>query len=232
MFFGFGWLSRGAEFGVSSEIRLWRKAYWPAIVWGAMLYLPLAAGCSNGAAALKPPAIDAVAAGQQALADYDKNHDGAIDTEELAESPGLSAGLPQLDAGLPPRVTAEEITKRLKVWQAQKVALVRVLIKITLDGKPLSGAVVKLVPERFLGVHIAPATGTTDANGAVSPTGPPADANSVKYYGVNCGYYRIQVSKMNGDVESLPERYNAHTELGIEVANDLPTPTTLTLKSK
>ena len=55
------------------------------------------------------------------------------------------------------------------------------------------------------------------------------------FSGVNCAFYRIEISKQQGGGESVPARYNTSTELGQEVAPGVPvlqTGVTFDLKSR
>ncbi len=72
--------------------------------------LGLTGGCENRAERVHPPAIDASAAGRDAIAHYDANQDGAISGEELEEAPALKAALKQLDADGNRQLIAGEIT--------------------------------------------------------------------------------------------------------------------------
>ena len=91
------------------------------------------------------------------------------------------------------------------------------MASVRLDGRPLAGAEVSLVPESFMGDKTETAKGTTNEQGmarmriSTQPEG----------MGVRPGFYRICVSKLNGGKELLPKRYSEGTELGIEVVSDI-----------
>ena len=70
---------------------------------------------------------------------YDADHDGKISREE--------------DGG--PNSKAQSVA----------VGLTRLGVQVRLDGRPLSGATVKLVPEKYLGSDIKAAVGVTGARG-------------------------------------------------------------------
>jgi len=85
--------------------------------------------------------------------------------------------------------------------------------RVLLDGQPLEGATVTFVPEKFLGPGIKPASGVSDAEGHVRLRTEGQDLP-----GVQCGIFRVVVSKKDSaDQETIPGRYNTHTELGEEV---------------
>jgi hypothetical protein len=164
------------------------------------------------------PAIAAEQAGQEALAQYDVNKDGFLDKDELKMCPALASCLKAADTNRDGRLSGDEITERLRSYQASRVGLSALAVKVTLDGKPLAGATVTLVPEKFLGDAIKPATGVTDDRGLARMATAGAEVP-----GVACGMFRIQVSKKDtGGRETLSMRYNQNTTLGTEVGPDSP----------
>ena len=64
--------------------------------------------------------------------------------------------------------------------------------QVHLDGKPLQGATVTYVPEKFLGSSIRQATGVSDERGSVALV-----TEGEKLSGVQPGLYRVQVSLKN-----------------------------------
>jgi hypothetical protein len=163
--------------------------------------------------------IDAINAGRLALEMFDADKDGKISGPELDKCPGLKAGLARLDPAHQ-GVTAEMIDARIGAWKDSKLGRSPIMLRFTHNGKPLVDAVVKLVPEKFLGREMfekCVAKGKTEASGTVmlsidlpNPRDPP---------GVYPGYYRIEVTKAG---MNIPSKYNTETALGIEVAQDAP----------
>jgi hypothetical protein len=163
------------------------------------------------------PAIPAEQAGQEALAQYDINKDGFLDKDELKHCPALASSLKALDKNRDGRLSGSEKRERISSYQTNRIGLAALAVKITLDGKPLAGATVTLVPEKFLGGAIKPAAGVTDTRGVANVA-----TEGVEVPGVACGMFRIQVSKKDtGGRETLPARYNQNTTLGVEVGPDL-----------
>jgi hypothetical protein len=160
-----------------------------------------------------PPALDPDMAGAAAIAEYDANHDGVISGRELDKCPALKRAAARIDPQGTGKLTADSIAARIKCWQASRLATLSVLIVVRLDGQPLAGANVTAEPEKFLGATVAAAKGVSDSAG----NAPMARADKP---GMNCGFYKIRVSKMVNGQESVPARYNKDTELGIEVAID------------
>jgi hypothetical protein len=143
------------------------------------------------------------------MAEYDTNHDGFLDEKELDRCPALKIGLDSVDR----RVRAEEIAARIQVYRDSQVALKAFTCRVTLDGKPLQGARVTYVPEKFMGSSIKPASGVTDERGTVLLM-----VEGEKLGGVPPGLYRVQISKKNANGEEMiPPRYNHETTLGAEV---------------
>jgi hypothetical protein len=209
---------RRAE-AIATTCRMWRFA-----ALGCCLLVVV--GCGREPPRLSAPAIDAVAAGKEAIAEYDTNSDGVISGSELDQCPGLKSALEQYDKN--GRVTAADITERIRKWQEGRVFLSRQPIILKMDGKPLEGATVTAEPEKFLGAAIPAAKGVTNSFGAVWPQ------VAQNKPGVFSGLYKLRVSKLVDGKETIPARYNTQTELGFEKAPDSPglTGLKLDLKSK
>jgi hypothetical protein len=204
------------------------------MIWGLLcmlLVLPLSSNAENqpvaplmpkiGDAKSQParrrmpiPAIDAKAAGAEAMKLFDANHDGKLSGDELSKCPGVKAAVNEIDPSGKGEITAETIAARTKAWQDTKLARMTVACKVLHNGKPLAGATVKFVPEKFLGMNMQTATGKTDRAGnamlSVPTTGrePP---------GVAPGFYRVEITK---EGEQIPAEYNTDTILGQEIARD------------
>ncbi len=179
-----------------------------------------AGGCSSGPSRTEPPAIDADAAARQAIATYDTNGDGVISGKELDKCPAIKESLEHYDLKHDGKVTAEAIAARIREWQESKIGTTATKIGVVLDGQPLDGATINLEPEPFLGPRLATATGVTGRNGVVLMTIPtdPQNPQGERKSGVQCGLYKVRISKQAGGHETLPARYNSNTELGMEVA--------------
>jgi len=164
--------------------------------------------------------MDPESIGSEALATYDKNDDGALSGEELDACPGLKHGLRRIDLDQDGRATAEEIAARIRQYQEANLGMLPAFGAITLDGNPLEGALVTLVPEDFMGGSIEPAQATTDAGGQFKPKTEGVDP---RLFGARAGMYRITVSKKDaGGNETIPANYNSQTTLGMEVGSDSP----------
>jgi hypothetical protein len=171
-------------------------------------------GCSHAPSRESAPAIDAQAAGAAAIDQYDANHDGAISGTELDKCPALKSALKHYDTNGDGKVTAATIADRIGLWQKSKAAVVTAGVVIRLDGRPLSGANVTLEPEKFLGANVQQAKGTTNSEGVAS-----LDIDGKR--GANFGLYRVLVSKTEAGKDTIPARYNANTELGLEISPDM-----------
>jgi hypothetical protein len=146
--------------------------------------------------------------------------DGSIAGAELDASPALKAALARFDTNQDGGISAAEIAARINAWKAMKTGLASIRCQLTLDGKPLPGATVTLTPEPFLGAAVKPASGTANQFGDVAPTISDADKPDPKLPGgVHFGLYTV---KVEGGRESVPERYNGKSALGLEVSYDEP----------
>ena len=177
-------------------------------------------GCSGRPARVEPPDIDAASAGTAAVAAYDADGDGAIAGSELERAAPLKSSLDTVDTNKDGKVTAEEITQRIEVWQTSRVGVLPLVSHVTLDGHPLDEATVTLVPAPFLGSNLKPATGVTDAIGMTSLTIDEEFRVAPDVTGVQCGWYQVRISKQQDGQEMLASRYNSETTLGCEVAPD------------
>lgn len=186
----------------------WRSA---ACFWlcTAILY-----GCSGRPSRVEPPKLNPDAAAADALASFDSNRDGHLDSEELRACPGLKAGVGAVDTDRDGNLSAKEIADRIQQWSENKVALVAVNCSVVKNGRPLSGATVTFVPEKFLGPNIKPASGVSDSTGRVelAVSGVPVTALA------HCGFYRVEISQKDGEKEMIPTKFNRDTVLGEEIA--------------
>jgi hypothetical protein len=187
-----------------------------------ILSLTLFIGCRRTPARVEVPSLDPSAVGKAALAQYDANGDGAIAGPELDKSPALKAmALAKIGVG-DKKITADEIAARVKAWLASRAGLISLSCRVILDDAPLGGATVTLVPEKFLGEAIKPASGTTDQQGFAILTVSDKSLTGKRLSGVQVGLYRVEISRKQGERESIPARYNVNSELGQEVAVDVP----------
>jgi hypothetical protein len=173
------------------------------------------AGCSGSPARVAPPAIPNDAP-QTAVAKFDKNANQALDGAELDQVPSIKSAIRRYDRNQDNKVSAEEIAARIQSWRDSKVGLMQVSVTVSLDGQPLAGAEVRMIPEEFLGGAVQSASALTDDAGRAGlrisdePTGA----------GVQLGLYRIEISKKSGAQEAIPKKYNQQTQLGCEIAMD------------
>ena len=173
-------------------------------------------GCSGPSVDL--PRMNPRVAGRKAMELYDSDRDGVIEGSEFEQCPGLKAALPTVDTDADEQVTAEEIKIRLKAHRDSGLALAEINCVVTLDGNPLPNAAIQFVPEEYLGNGISIARGTTNSRGTARLA-----TESQELPGINCGFYRVEISKINerGN-ETLPMRYNVSTILGQEVSQRIP----------
>jgi hypothetical protein len=124
---------------------------------------------------------------------YDTNHDGFLDANELEKVPGLKAALNRLDKDHDGKLSKEEIADRITYWANSRAGRVAVRVRVTHNGEPLSGARVVLEPEKFLGDAILSGSDTTSEMG-VANISAPSDANP-QVRGLSPGFYRVEITK-------------------------------------
>lgn len=182
-----------------------------------------AVGCARGPARVRQPEIDPAKAGARALEAYDTDRDGRIAAGELDASPALKSAATRFDADGDGGITAKEIADRVMAWKAMKTGLASIRCQVTLDGKPLPDATVSFVPEPFLGDQVKPASGKTNQFGDAAPTVSESDKPDPKLPGgVHFGLFTVAVSKPAGGRDTISERFNAKSTLGLEVSYDEP----------
>jgi hypothetical protein len=181
----------------------------PQFVWFILL---LIAGCSRAPSRIVPPTVDPTAS-DKAIEQCDQNGDGVLDDKELSKAPSLKSAMARIDKNGDRNIDAAEIAARFAAWEESKVGLMPVTIRLSIQGKPVTEADVTLLPEPFLGDAFKPARGKSNQHGvAVMQISELPDER-----GVSSGFYRIEVSKKSNGVETIPAKYNAQTQLGLEV---------------
>src|SRR5262245_57863893 len=168
-------------------------------------------GCGGGDR-IAPPDYSPAETARLALAEYDTNKDGRIDAKELARCPALKSALANIDKNKDGAIDAQEIQERLEAYQTSGVGASTVACRVVRGEDGVKDAVVTLVPEKFHGDSLKPASGVSDITGDVE-----LKIAGSTLPGIACGFYRIEVSIKNGGKETLPARFNSQTTLGVEV---------------
>jgi hypothetical protein len=161
-------------------------------------------GC-NRVPRVEVPKVNPERGAAQAMEMYDTDKDGKLDANELKKIESLTE---LANDGV---VTAEGIAMQLKKWSDGNVGRLRFNLEILHNKKPLVGADVKLVPEKFMGKAWVVATGKTRENGLAMMSVPEKDPGIA---GIPLGLYRVEITK---DGESIPAKYNTETTLSIGV---------------
>ena len=188
-----------------------------------LIWFLLQSGCGTGPARVKPVEIHPSRAAAAAIDQYDTNGDDMLSDEELAAVPGMRKWKSLYDTDGDGQVARSEIRERLNLWNRQKLGFRTLRAAVTLDGRPLVGADVRLIPEIYLGPHVKPAAGVTNENGYATLSMAEEDIpDSLKsgsgiVRGVTGGTYRIQVTHPRID---LPGIYQNNSVLGDEIALD------------
>ena len=180
-------------------------------------------GCSNTPPAVKMPPLDPDAIASKALEEYDSDGNGELSKAELDGCPGIRDSIELYDTDGNNAVSGDEIKARAEKWIADKGALLSFVCSVTLKGRALVGATVKLVPEDFMGGAISPAEGVVEQTGsaiiavAEEALDPAQQGRRIK--AVNVGVYKVEITHPNPKVK-VPAKYNTETTLGIEIAGD------------
>ncbi len=180
----------------------------PQCVSGTLMLL-LVSGCSRGPARTQAPSWRPSRFADAVIDKLDANENRALEGEELAAAPGLAAGARFIDANSDKRLSREELEDRFELYRDMRIGLMPKMFRITYNGRPLTGADVRFVPEFFLEDVLEPAHGTTDAMGVVQP-----GIENEKLAAMRVGYYRVEVRSRQ---RQLPSRFNTATTLGVEI---------------
>lgn len=182
----------------------------------------LVVGCSSQPARVRPVDIDPSDASSAAIEMYDKDGDGSLAAAEIDAVPGIKKHLGKYDANSDGQVSRDEIQNRLQSMIDEKTALLGATFVIHLDGQPLEGATVELVPEGYLGENVKPAEGMTGPTGLTRLSHAdeflPKTANGRPLAGVFAGTYKLQITHPS---RSIPTKYNTATTIGEEIAFDI-----------
>ena len=192
-----------------------------------LLALICAAGCSGQPGAVRPPDVDPGDAAQAAIEKHDRNADGALSKDELSSAPELASVIDTYDTSSDGALSVDEITAGIEGWHQAGVGARSVPFTVTLDGRPLAGATVRLVPADFVRDGVKPAEGTTNANGAgqfnMAPEDRPKNAPNIPL--MQPGLYKVEITHPSTKV---PAKYNTVTSLGIEISSGNPGPQGIT----
>jgi hypothetical protein len=201
---------------ISVEVNVLNCPFVPLVTVCSFAFL---AGCGpRSEVRITAPTI-AADAGRQAVAQYDRQNCGRIGGSDLARSPAIQSIAAQLDPQNSGGITAAAIDARIRSYREQNIGRMLTMFAVLHNGKPLSDAVITLVPEAFLGPNMQTGGGTTDSMGRTRPSIPLQGAD--RFPGMPCGFYRVQITKAG---ESIPSRYNTETTLGVEISADLVRP--------
>lgn len=118
-------------------------------------------------------------------------------------------------------VSQEEIEEQLKQLISSRVGVTTLRIEVRMNGRPLPGAQVKIVPESYLGDDVKVAWGTTNPRGTATMDIRDEDspASEQGLLGVHYGTYKVEVTHPE---VSIPEKYNTKTTLGYETEKGNP----------
>ncbi|MCS7239556.1 MAG: hypothetical protein NZ899_15015 [Thermoguttaceae bacterium] len=172
--------------------------------------------CSNQPPPILVPKIDPAAAAREAVAHFDRNGNGALESEEIIRCPGLVDAKDRIDTDGDGKLTLEELTKRFGQYVAEGIGVISFVGTVYFNNQPVEGARVTLEPEEFWHGGLRAAEGVTDSAGhfRVKTLGLDVD-------GAQPGIYRIRVSKTAVDgKEIIPTYYNTESHLGAEIAVD------------
>ncbi len=186
----------------------------------ALSLLLLGAGCNFAPSRVLPPEVDPSSAATAAMQQYDADSDGQLSQEELKKVPGMLKAIEVYDKNADKQISREEIQSRIQARLDSGLGMMAFSCKVEMNGRPLEGAEVKMIPESFQGAALKAAKGTTDASGMAVISIPvedlpPGDKDLVGL--MQPGLYRVEITHPSAKIGS---RYNTDTTLGQELSNE------------
>jgi hypothetical protein len=187
-----------------------------------------AVGCGDRRSYL----VDPEAASKAAIDLCDKDGDGLLDETELKGCPGLLNALRPFDDTKDKKLSREEIAEEIDYMYQRNSGLTAISCSVSLDGRPLSGATVKFVPEKFLGDEIKTAEGVTNGSGVAAMSIPTEELPKElrRTAALRVGIYRVEITHPS---KKIPAKYNTESQLGFDFhAGDHVQPPVFNLVSK
>lgn len=183
-----------------------------------LLSTAIICGCNSRPGRVYAPSISAKDAASEAIQTADTDGDGLLSEQELKSIGSLRRSMSSIDSNGDRQISAEEIAERIEYWQKSRIAIAPGRCFVTLNGRPLAGAEVRLKPESFLGDQVVPAFGVTGSDGIAPLSIAEEHRPMPQITGIQLGLYRVEVSLKQKGVETIPDRYNVNSILGMEVA--------------
>jgi hypothetical protein len=178
-------------------------------------------GCTRNSAPDNPLAMEVA---QKVIRRNDKNGDGLLIASELSGLYGNRSSFRKgYDLNGDEKLSRDEIASRIDSWQKAGPTAHAVDVTVTLDGSPLTGATVRMVPDFALGDSSQTKVGQTDATGATHLEVALEDLSQAlhnpDYRGVFGSNYKIEVTHPQ---RKIPAKYNVTTQLDADVPRDAP----------
>ena len=175
----------------------------------------MASGCSDALPRVKPPQIDARAAAEGALAEFDADGDQTLRSTEACM--GIQDQWERYDTDSDGQVSLDELQTRFAKWSSGDTGMMNLRAEVRYRGQPLRGARVEMIPYAFLGDDLQAAEGETDNYGYAFLAIPKANLPKSQQtnHGMQVGLYRVSISHPKQD---LPARYHEDTVLSVDLS--------------
>jgi len=170
---------------------------WYLAAWHLALLAPsLLAGCASKPSKVDMPKYDPEAFATTIIERCDADSSGSISQQEAEKAPGIVAAWGRYDANNDGNLTRDELVARAKQWADAGLGLASVRCVVRLNGAPVDGVMVKLVPDEAFASVLKPAECTSTSQGAAVMM-IPAELQQTDLQGIGgmqFGLYTVEVS--------------------------------------
>lgn len=166
----------------------------------------LLAGCSSQPSKVEMPKYDPEAFATAIVERCDADKNSAISKQEADQAPGIVAAWTRYDTNSDGSISRDELVARAKQWADAGLGLASVRCVVRLNGAPVDGVLVKLVPDEAFASVLKPAECTSTSQGAAVMM-IPADLQAADLKGIGgmqFGLYTVEVSHPQMQLKPSP----------------------------
>jgi hypothetical protein len=180
-----------------------------------------ASGCSHRPSRIQAIDVNPDRLSGELMTQLDDDGNGELSESELKGFPPIYDTWMSIDSDGSGEVSKVELTARFQGMFHSQIGLLPARCRVTSNGHPLAGAIVRFVPPKVLEGVLPPASGVTDQDGTaplrLAPEDMPDNIPNKRMAVMRPGIYLVEVT--HPDI-GIPEQYNTNTTLGKMVYSD------------